>query len=115
MRYEKADAISCRRCGCGQSKVSHTIINEVTFHGVKRVIIKRRRVCRHCAFAYTTVETYEEDIILADTKLAQFEAESAEKSTKPEKSSRRIAARSRSSPKEKPPPKGRKRNPFRRD
>lgn len=54
-------SIECRFCGCRMNEVTHTWVFDVTYHGKKRTIIKRRRVCRHCKLPYTTIETYEDE------------------------------------------------------
>ena len=57
------ESICCRRCGCGQSRVTHSWPRVIrwTWQGLKRekTIIKRRRVCRYCGLPFTTIETYE--------------------------------------------------------
>lgn len=53
--------MGCRFCGCRMNEVRETEIHEVTYHGKKRTIVKRRRVCRHCGLSFNTVETYEDE------------------------------------------------------
>lgn len=52
--------IVCKYCGCKQNDVINTYHRTVTFMGSTIQIIKRRRVCRYCKLAFTTVE-YPED------------------------------------------------------
>jgi hypothetical protein len=53
--------IECRDCGCKMSTVTNTWTKDVKYHGKKRTIVRRRRVCTHCGLPFVTVETYEDD------------------------------------------------------
>lgn len=52
----------CPNCGCKVgNRVTHTYRTEVNWHGKTRQHIRRRRVCRHCSYPYTTVEVLEDE------------------------------------------------------
>lgn len=58
---ESQDKFECRYCGCKQSRVQQTNIIERKWKNKSITIIKRRRICRHCAMPQTTVEHVYED------------------------------------------------------
>lgn len=62
MARESLDKFECRACSCRQSKIRATETMERRFGGRLIVIVKRRRVCRHCGLSTTTVEHQYEDI-----------------------------------------------------
>ena len=59
---ESLDKFECRACGCRQSIVRNTEVLERQYKGRKMVLIKRRRVCRHCRLSSVTVEHQYEEI-----------------------------------------------------
>jgi len=53
--------MECKNCGCLMNKVTHTRQIQFRTHtGRIKIIIRRRRVCRHCQLPFITVE-YPED------------------------------------------------------
>lgn len=54
--------LECPNCGCRVgNKITHSVPREITWRGVKRTTIRRRRVCRHCGLPWTTVEHIEDE------------------------------------------------------
>lgn len=47
------------------NRVTHVWQQTTTWRGRKVTRTKRRRACRHCGTAYTTIEAVEEDLIKA--------------------------------------------------
>lgn len=55
------EGIACRGCGCAVgNKVTHSWKRFVQWGGNSKTIVRRRRVCRHCGLAFTTIETHED-------------------------------------------------------
>jgi hypothetical protein len=71
-REPSTENIGCRACGSRLSKVVNTWARPVTWHGVSRTIVKRRRICAHCGLPFNTIETYEDEELadLPDVDLA---------------------------------------------
>jgi transcriptional regulator NrdR family protein len=53
-----AQAYRCKSCGCPESKVAQTY---APFKAQQLVIIRRRRVCRHCGLSFFTREIEERE------------------------------------------------------
>lgn len=58
---ERHDGFRCKHCYSPISKITNTWTNTVTYYGVTKTYIKRRRVCIHCGLPFTTIETIEDE------------------------------------------------------
>ena len=56
------DSIRCRHCNCGHCPVSNTVPKKITFRGITKVVIIRRRICRNCGLPFHTREDYVEPV-----------------------------------------------------
>lgn len=54
--------IRCPKCNCGHHSVTHTYASEVSFDGIKRQYIRRRRECRYCGWTWHTREVAEPEL-----------------------------------------------------
>jgi len=54
------NSIRCPACNCGHTQVTNTWVRDIRWQGKEKKSIKRRRVCRHCSYAWNTIEVDED-------------------------------------------------------
>jgi len=52
--------IECPACGGKHSEVQKVAPRQMNFQGKQWTVTRRTRICRHCGFSYSTVETHED-------------------------------------------------------
>ena len=57
---EAPRGLACPRCGCPESRVSHTIL-------LRRGATRRRRECAHCGATFYTLDSSQEATAKTDT------------------------------------------------
>ncbi len=55
------ESVHCPHCECGYCPVLETVQREVRWRGKIHVHTRRYRMCNHCGWRFTTVETLEDE------------------------------------------------------
>lgn len=59
----ETNKLQCPHCLCGQSKVTKTMVHEISWRGKSKKVIKRYRTCRSCGLSFNTIEHHEDPLV----------------------------------------------------